>query len=196
MMMKSDRPNLDKIQKAVYGCEKQALRAGQSIRELLEFLSIEEFSNETFDLNSEVLEVLGDSRLELGLQINTDIQMEKEMPFVRANLTHVKMVLVNLFRNGIEAMQDANTAKPAITVLIRTKADENVAQVTVYDNGPGIKEEDLHRMFKPFFTTKDKGIGMGLAVSRSLIEANGGKLWLEPLPCSGATFHLTLPFAS
>jgi PAS domain S-box-containing protein len=196
MMMKSDKPNLDKIQKAVYGCEKQALRAGQSIRELLEFLSIEEFSNETFDLNSEVLEVLGDSRLELGLQIDTDIQMEKELPYVRANLIHVKKVLVNLFRNGIEAMQDANTPRPAITVMIRSKADENVAHVTVSDNGPGVKEEDVHRMFKPFFTTKDKGIGMGLAVSRSLIEANGGKLWIEPQACSGATFHLTLPFAS
>jgi PAS domain S-box-containing protein len=196
MMMKSNRPNLDKIQKAVSGCEKQALRAGQSIRELLEFLSIEEFSTDSFDLNSEVMEVLGDSRLELGLQIDTDVQLERNLPFVRANLIHVKKVLVNLFRNSIEAMQEANTVQPAIRVTVRNNADENVAQVTVTDNGPGIKEEDLHRMFKPFFTTKDKGIGMGLAVSRSLIEANGGRLWLEPQASVGATFHLTLPFAS
>jgi len=196
MMLKSDKPNLDKIQKAVLGCERQALRAGQSIRELLEFLSMEKFSDEAFDLSKEVLDVLEDARQEHDLEFDTVVQMEKGLRLVRANRTHLKKALFNLFRNGIEAMQDAGVALPAITVTVCTRENENVAQVTVRDNGPGVKEEDLHRLFKPFFTTKDKGIGMGLSVSRSLIEANGGQLWLDPQAGGGATFHLTLPFAS
>jgi signal transduction histidine kinase len=67
--------------------------------------------------------------------------------------------------------------------------------MTIQDNGPGIKKEDFNRVFEPFFTTKKDGIGMGLAISRSLIEENGGQLWLDHQEYQGATFHLTLPFA-
>jgi C4-dicarboxylate-specific signal transduction histidine kinase len=118
------------------------------------------------------------------------------MPFVRSNRSHVKKVLFNLLHNGIEAMQLAGIPLPAITVTVCTKNDRNVAQVTISDNGPGVRAQDSHRLFEPFFTTKAKGIGMGLAISRSLIEENGGQLWVEPQEGSGATFHLTLPFAT
>jgi signal transduction histidine kinase len=67
--------------------------------------------------------------------------------------------------------------------------------VTVQDSGPGISQDVINRVFEPFFTTKPTGIGMGLAISRALIEANGGQLWLEPTAKSGAAFHFTLPFA-
>ena len=93
-------------------------------------------------------------------------------------------------------MREAGVTLPVISVTVKKIPDEKVAQVTIQDNGPGIREEDLYRLFKPFFTTKAKGIGMGLAVSRSLVETNGGKLWFEPQAGSGAIFHLTLPFAS
>jgi two-component system sensor kinase FixL len=73
--------------------------------------------------------------------------------------------------------------------------EQNVAQVTIQDNGPGIKQSDIHRLFQPFFSTKPDGIGMGLSISRSLIEANGGQLWIDPDEGPGATFHLTIPFA-
>jgi len=69
-----------------------------------------------------------------------------------------------------------------------------MAHVTVQDNGPGLDPETTKRVFEPFFTTKTRGIGMGLAISRALIEANGGLLWLEP-NTMGATFHFTLPLA-
>lgn len=71
-----------------------------------------------------------------------------------------------------------------------------MAHVTVQDSGPGLDPETAKRVFEPFFTTKPTGIGMGLAISRALIEANSGKLWLEPNNQFGATFHFTLPFAS
>jgi two-component system sensor kinase FixL len=70
-----------------------------------------------------------------------------------------------------------------------------MAQVTIQDNGPGFTKEEVQRLFEPFFTTKTGGIGMGLAISRSLIEMNGGQLWHDPEEGPGATFHLTLPFS-
>jgi len=79
---------------------------------------------------------------------------------------------------------------------VRTIKDVGVAQVTIQDNGPGVKEEDFQRLFEPFFSTKARGVGMGLAISRSLIEANGGQLWVDPQEGPGATFHFTLPLAT
>jgi len=70
-----------------------------------------------------------------------------------------------------------------------------MAQVTVQDRGPGLSEEAARRIFKPFYTTKPRGIGMGLAISRALVEANGGRLWCEAAPGHGGIFHFTLPFA-
>lgn len=196
MLLKCAEPDLDKVRKAVDGCERQAHRAGKSIRDLLEFLNIQEFTTETFDLNQEILAVLDVARQEHELEFESVFQKEEGLPMVRASRSHVQKVLFNLLHNGVEAIRDGGVLQPVISVTVRKNLDERVAQVTIQDNGPGVKEEDLYRLFKPFFTTKAKGIGMGLAVSRSLIEANGGKLWLEPQAGSGAIFHLTLPFAS
>lgn len=196
MLLKSGEPDLDKVRKAVDGCERQAHRAGKSIRDLLEFLNAQEFTTEIFDLNREIAEVLDAARLEHELEFESVFEKCEELPMVRASRAHVQKVLFNLLHNGVEAIHDGGVLQPVISVTVRMNPDEGVAQVTIQDNGPGVKDEDLHRLFKPFFTTKAKGIGMGLAVSRSLVEANGGRLWLEPQAGSGAIFHLTLPFAS
>ena len=196
MLMKAEKPNSDKIHKAIEGCKQQAHRAGQSIREMLEFLSIKEFPTEMFDLNKEIHDVLGAARLEHELQFDSALRLENELPLVLANRIHVQKVLLNLLHNGIEAMQEAGVSLPAITVIVCAQKDGSVAQVTIQDNGPGVRKEDLHKLFEPFFTTKTKGLGMGLAISRSLIEENGGQLWVDPQQGSGATFHLTLPFAT
>lgn len=195
-LLKAEKPELTKIVKAVNGCEHQAQRAGKTIHELLDFLSLKEIQVEAFDLNKTINDAVKAVRAEYELQFEFVLSLEDRLPLVFANHSHVKKVLFNLLSNGIEAMYEAGVPLPAITVTVCTKADANVAQVTIQDNGPGIREENLHLLFKPFFTTKPNGMGMGLAVSRSLIEANGGQLWLDPEEGSGATFQLTLPFAS
>jgi PAS domain S-box-containing protein len=195
MLLGSANPDLDKIRKAISGSERQAHRAGQSIRELLAFLGIKEFSSEAFDLNNEIRGALEAARAEHELQFHSELRLEEKLPPVRANRTHVRKVLLNLLHNGIEAMQDAGVPLPKITVTVRTAKNDGSAQVTIQDNGPGLREEELQRLFEPFFTTKARGIGMGLAISRSLVEANGGQLWADPQEGPGATFHLTLPFA-
>jgi C4-dicarboxylate-specific signal transduction histidine kinase len=195
MLLKAESPNLQKIGAAIEASERQALRAGQSIRELITFLNMKEFPSEEFELNSEITNIVATARAEHELQFHAALQLEDRLPLIRANRVHVRKVLLNLLHNGIEAMQEAGVPQASITITVRTIADKNVAQVTIRDNGPGFKEVDVLHLFEPFFTTKDKGIGMGLTISRSLIEANGGQLWVDPQESPGATFHLTLPFA-
>jgi two-component system sensor kinase FixL len=196
ILLKAVNPSLDKVRKAIEGSERQAHRAGQSIRELIEFLGTREFPTEAFDLNKEILDVLNTARSEHELQFNSILRLEEGLPLVRANRTHVQRVLLNLLHNGIEAMQEVGVPLPSITVTVRTIKDVGVAQVTIQDNGPGVNNRDFQRLFEPFFTTKARGIGMGLAISRSLVEANGGQLWVDPQESPGATFHFTLPLAT
>jgi len=196
ILLKSENPSLDKVRKAIEGSERQAHRAGQSIRELIEFLSTKEFPTEAFDLNKEILDVLDTASSEHELQFHSILRLEEGLPLVRANRTHIQRVLLNLLHNGIEAMQEVGVPLPSITVTVRTIKEVGVAQVTIQDNGPGVKNGDFQRLFEPFFTTKTRGIGMGLAISRSLVEANGGQLWVDPQESPGATFHFTLPLAT
>ncbi len=196
-MMKTKKPNCDEICNAIKQSEQQALRAGKSIRDILNFLQSTEFPTETFDFNQEIIDIIGMVKSENNMAFRSDLKLEKGLPFVRANRTHVQKVLINLIRNGIDAMEAAGVPLPAITVIVSTANDDTFAHMTIHDNGPGIQKENINRLFEPFFTTKEnsKGIGMGLAISRSLIEGNGGQLWFAPEEDSGATFHLTLPFA-
>jgi PAS domain S-box-containing protein len=206
MLMGNENPDLQLIRKAIDGCKRQVHRAGHTMRELLELLKTKEFPVEAFDLNNEVQVVLSAAKAEHELEFDHVIQEDKGIPLVRANRAHFQKVMFNLLHNAIEAMRDAGVAPPTITVIVQTKQEEGIAQVTVQDNGPGIKDDDWQRLFDPFFTTKDGGMGMGLAVSRSLIEESGGRLWADPQDFdqlwlyqqerTGATFHLTLPLAS
>ena len=195
MMMKSKKPDQDGICKAIEKSELQALRAGTSIRDLISFLNKKDFPVELLDLNSKIIKAVSKTKNERNLEFNLICELEETLPFVHANRIHVQKVLLNLIQNGLDAMQAANIPQPIFTITIRTSKDNNFAHMTIKDNGPGIKKEDFHRLFEPFYTTKAKGIGMGLAISRSLIEENGGQLWVEPEEETGATFHLTLPLA-
>jgi signal transduction histidine kinase len=148
---------------------------------------------EEFDLNQEIINIVDTIKSENNLTVNATLNLEADLPCVTANRTQVQKVLINLLINGIEAMQGAGLHAPNLDVVINTAKIESFALMTILDNGPGIKKGDTYRVFEPFFTTKKDGIGMGLAISRSLIEENGGQLWLEQKEYQGATFHLTLP---
>jgi len=105
----------------------------------------------------------------------------------------LEQVLVNLLLNGIDALDRCDLSR---SLLVETKAAcGSSVEVLVADNGCGLPHEHFDRVFEPFFTTKPNGLGMGLAISRSIIEAHGGRLWAEPNPNGGATFRFTLPAA-
>ena len=207
--------NPDKLKRALKGCVAQSQRAGTSLHELLAFLQQGELLTERFDLNDIVTEAFNMTRGDGYKEFRPILHLDKNLPAVLANRIQVQKVLVNLLRNAVEAMRGAGVLNTEITVMVRTHVNMNMAHVTVQDSGLGINQELIKRIFEPFFTTKPKGIGMGLAISRALIEANGGQLWLEPYDKSqktksqntksqntklqntkpGATFHFTLPFA-
>ncbi len=193
--LRSDTVSSGTLSHALEGCVQQAQRAGQSLHELLDYLHKSELTSEPIDLNSIVYEALGITLNDGFGGFQPMLELEQGLPPVLGNRVQVQKVLVNLLRNGVEAMRKAGVPTSAIMIKVQTMAGRNMAQVTVQDNGPGIDANTAKRIFDLFFTTKPRGIGVGLVISRSLIEANGGQLWVDPDGGPGATFHFTLPFA-
>jgi len=174
---------------------KQAQRAGRSLHELIHYLSKGDVVCEAVDLNGLLLEALflAEEAGYSDFHLVTDI--EKNIRPVLVNRLQVQKVLVVLLHNSVDAMRAAGMNDTDITITIRTFSGGNMAHVTVHDTGPGIDPEMAHRVFEPFFSTKPDGVGLGLAISRALVQAHGGQLWLDVDSGPGATFHFTLPFA-
>jgi FixJ family two-component response regulator len=114
------------------------------------------------------------------------------LPRATVDPVHIEQVLLNLLRNGIEAMEGTENVVRRITVCTSQSSEEQL-QVSVRDTGPGLSANDYSRAFEPFYTTKSDGMGMGLAISRSIIEAHVGRLWAEAGAGGGAAFCFTLP---
>ena len=192
----SDVVDLPTLNRAIKGCIEQSHRAGKSLHELLNFLQVGKTKVEPFDLNDTVHNALSLVQNDSFGGFLQRLELEDGLPPVLGNRTQISKVLVNLLRNGVEAMQEAGLSPGAINISVKTLAETNMAQVTVQDSGPGLNAETTKKVFEPFFTSKSNGIGLGLAISRSMIEANNGQLWLEPNSEQGATFHFTLPFSA
>jgi C4-dicarboxylate-specific signal transduction histidine kinase len=174
----------------------QAQRAGRTLHELLDFLHKGEATAEPIDVNDMVRCALAIAEGSGYGGFQVVIELDPALPLVMANRLQLQKVLVNLVCNGVEAIRGAGKPSTALTITVRTSVENNMALVTVQDSGPGLDARTAHRIFDPFFTTKPDGIGLGLAISRSLIEANGGQLWADLEAGPGATFHFVLPFAS
>lgn len=185
-----------KFEYALQGAMTQAQRAGRTLNELLGFLHKSEVVRAPVDLNEVIRSALAIAQENNYGGFHSVVELEQGLPPVQANRLQLQKVLVNLFHNGVEAMRNAGIPSAAITIKVQTMADKNMAQVTIQDRGPGFDAQTVHRIFDPFFTTKPNGLGLGLAISRSLIEANGGRLWADIETGPGATFHIALPFAS
>jgi signal transduction histidine kinase len=123
------------------------------------------------------------------------IELGAEDPTVVCDRVQLQQVMLNLLLNAVEAVVEASVGPP--TVVIRAWSENTEwARVSFEDSGVGLTVDDCERVFAPFFTTKGKGLGMGLSISRSLIAAHGGSLWAEPGAGHGTTFHVRLPVAS
>jgi signal transduction histidine kinase len=111
---------------------------------------------------------------------------------VLADPVEVQQVLLNLILNAIEAMS-AVTQRARVLEVATARHGQDAIVVAVRDSGPGLDAQRMERLFDPFYTTKPHGMGMGLAISRSIIDAHGGRLWVVPNEGPGATFQFTLP---
>ena len=121
-----------------------------------------------------------------------ELELSPDFPVVLGDSIQMQQVILNLVMNGIDAMTSV-TDQPRILKLRSESQDSRYVRVVVQDSGIGLTEEVKARLFEPFFTTRSKGMGMGLSISRSIIEAHGGRLWAESNGSGGATFQLTLP---
>ena len=169
----------------------QALRAGQIIRRLRDFVSKGEAERRIESL-PKLLEEAGALAMvgakDRGVRLRYDI--DPRLDLVLADKVQIQQVALNLIRNGIEAMEDA--AMKDLFVGARPAADDMV-EVYVSDTGHGISPQAAEQLFQPFMTTKAHGMGIGLSISRTIIEAHGGRIWVEPNPKGGTIFRFTLP---
>lgn len=184
------------LRRALQGCVEQAQRAGRSLHELLAFLQKGELITEQSSLAEIIHEALNFVYEDGYGRFYPLLRLQQDLPPVQCNRTQVQKVLVNLFRNAIEAMNVTDSPLLTIMTEVQKIGPQNFALVSVQDNGPGLDASVSKRIFEPFFTTKSSGIGMGLAISRALIEANGGQLWIDEHARPGATFQFTLPLVS
>jgi two-component system sensor kinase FixL len=187
-------PNRSKIETALDRAAEQALRAGQIIRRLRDFVSRGE-SEKRVESLSKLIEEAGALGLtgarEQGVQLRFNLDPHHDLVLV--DRVQIQQVLVNLFRNALEAM--AQSARREL-IASNTLAADDMIEVAVSDTGSGFQEDVKQNLFQTFFTTKETGMGVGLSISRSIIEAHGGSMWAEINPAGGATFRFTLPAAA
>jgi two-component system sensor kinase FixL len=175
---------------AIESAAEQALRAGQIIRRLREFVSRGESDRQSENIRSLVEEASALALVgarEAGVRFT--LEVADKIPPVLADRVQVQQVVLNLMRNAIEAMQ-AGAVRELTLKCFSLPGD--VVQIDVSDTGSGIAPEILSNLFQPFVTSKPQGMGVGLSISRTIIEAHGGRLWANPRPGGGTVFHMTL----
>jgi PAS domain S-box-containing protein len=192
LLGQSDRPDLELLQEWSEQIGEAAVRAGAIVKRLRAFARRGDSEREAADANAivgEVCELMDFSVRKCGVRVQ--LQLAPDLPPVFVDRVRIQQVLVNLLQNACEAIQQAGAADRR--VMIRTKRLGDRVGVTVADTGPGLPKGDDFNPFDTFVTTKPQGMGMGLAISRTIIEAHGGRLWATAADLGGAEFLFTLP---
>ena len=194
LLADSTDANAPKIQVALDRAAEQAIRAGDIIRRLRNFVA-RDASEMRVESLSKMIEEAGALGLtgarEQGVFLR--FNLDPTCDLVLADRVQIQQVLVNLFRNALEAMAVSTHRE---LIASNTKAADDMIEIAVSDTGPGFAGDTLANLFQPFFTTKETGMGVGLSISRTIIETHGGRMWAETNGSGGATFRFTLPIAS
>lgn len=187
--------NVEELRKALGEVSSQAHRAGEIIRRLRAFLRKEKPQNTSVHINNVIRNAIGVLQTELR---NTSVQVRTELadgiPPVQADPIQLEQVAINLIHNAIDAVRSCTKLPNEVVVATRFDSTQHVI-IEVADDGPGILPEYRDRIFEPFFTTKETGLGMGLPISRSIIEAHGGGMEIISWRESGTMIRITLPVA-
>ncbi len=197
-MLESGGDNAEVLRDALEQIAAQGERAGQIIQRLRQFARKGALERRPFDINKAIEEVLALIRHDLHRHgVSVKLELDEALPKVRADEVQIEQVLLNLARNAVEAMEDLSVEERRLTFCTRPGArGELEIQVQVSDTGIGLPADALERVFETFYTTKSGGVGVGLAISRSIIDAHGGRLMAGSNPGGGAVFTFTLPYGN
>jgi len=195
LFLQQDPPDYEELRAILADICKDDQRAGAVIdrmrlllkRQYLEFTPV----SLTDILDQVTMLVRGELQ---GRHVTLAVEQPGDLPPVRGDRVHLQQVLLNLIMNGLDAMEGRSAGAQQLTVQVR-RSDEETVEVAVTDQGPGIPIDKLDLIFEAFFTTKSKGLGMGLAISKTIIESHGGRIWAENGAEGGATFRFTLKIA-
>jgi len=180
------------IREALDECAKEAVRAGQIVRRLRDYISRGETEQQVISLARLVNEASALAFVGAGTQtVDMTIKIG-ENDLVLVDRVQIQQVLLNLIRNAVEAMHDLPHGRLTISAVNR---ENGFIEVIVSDSGPGLAVEIAENLFTPFHSTKATGMGVGLSISRTIVEAHDGRIWADASPYGGTSFHFTLPNA-
>ncbi len=192
-LLKGGEGDIDAVESALEGIDAQAHRAGEIIRRLRSFVRPEMGNRETASLSIIVREIIPLAELDARANnIALEIDVPEDLPDIEADQLQIQQVILNLLRNGIDSMSDVKPEDRQLT-LAACEAPDGDIRVDVIDRGTGISEEVGGNLFNPFFTTKQSGMGMGLAICQTIVNSHGGMLSYANNLNTGATFSITLP---
>jgi PAS domain S-box-containing protein len=193
-LAKAENPDLAKLTDILYRTQQQALRAGQIIHRMREFVKSHAKHRSTADVNMLIHEAVGLCVAELKQNnIMLTFELGNNLPPIYVDYVQIEQVIINLIRNSIDALQSLPEEKQCQIAIHSQLTSHNDIEVRVKDNGQGLDEEQQQRILTPFYTTKADGMGMGLSISRSIIEAHEGTLHFNSKPGKGTSFYFTLP---
>ncbi len=187
-----ENPDLEEAREAALGVVRNARRAADIINRIRSTLKKGESKRQLVDINEVIREIIALLRNEADchtISIRTDL--DASLPKVMADSVQVQQVMMNLIMNSIDAMKDLDQTRE---LSIRSQnAGDRELMISVSDNGVGLPQYQPDQIFEAFFTTKPHGIGMGLRISRTIVESHGGRLWAADNSPRGASFYFTLP---
>ncbi|AMV47732.1 MULTISPECIES: sensor histidine kinase [Paraburkholderia] len=169
-------------------------RAGEIIRKTAALVGKSDTEMQSLDVGGIVRDALMLVHSDAVVRaVKIMLGVANDLPVVRGDRVQLQQVVLNLLLNGFDAVCDCAPADRIVSVQVSARPDSSVC-IAVTDRGPGVAQNQIHEIFTPFFTTKPQGLGLGLPISRSIVEAHGGRLWAENNSGRGATFYITLPF--
>jgi two-component system sensor kinase FixL len=192
MLLGREDPPLERIAEAVERAGNEALRAGEIIRRLRDFVARGEAERHVESLpklieEASALALVGAKEHDIRVRYSFDPAVD----LVLVDKVQIQQVVLNLVRNAVDSMSEAHAGRRGLDISV-TPVEDHMVQVGVADTGPGISPDIAEQLFQPFITTKRQGMGVGLSISRTIVESHGGRIWVEETPGGGATFRFTL----
>lgn len=190
LLQEPDRETIEVVREALDECAAQSVRAGQIVRRLRDFISRGETERRVESLNRLISEANALALVGAGERgVEVEVKLGRGTDVVLVDRIQIQQVLLNLTRNAIEAMEES----PVRRLEIASRPNnQGMVEVIVSDSGPGLHPDVRERLFQPFVSTKSQGMGIGLSISQTIINAHGGRIWADSSALGGTAFHFTL----